>query len=443
MAGKNVITRQWGRIRSVAQSGFFKVFLCGILAQSIISLTNLLLKVWVARELPKADYGLYTIGFETMYVFLGIQNALVNSPMQVMINEKWGQRRQDFVNGLFLGQLVVLVGLTGIALAANQLSGILFEQKLSVAFLCVILLGVSTMWLREFNRVLSYTKLKIGRVFSIDAVFVVSAVLFLLYFQLSRSFSYNNALLILGLSYGLSAGFGFLVNGEKHALRVHDIKQSFSETWAYSRWAIVGVIASNVQMRAYVYITSIAIGLESTAEVAVARVLLMPFVLLISSSQRIFLSQGSSIMHRQDLSKFKKFILFFLLFFTAGWLMYSTVLFAFSGKIVQLLFTARYLGIRRFIAMWAVSYLIISWRFCVTYSLQVLKEFKALALYGVVSACVVLMSSLLMIKLMGPVGVIVAMAVGEIVLLSLSLPKLLSALKRRGKELGNYGGSSG
>lgn len=442
MAEKNVIAGLWGKVRDITKGGFFKVFLGGILTQSIISLTNLLLKVWVARELPKADYGLYTIGFETMYIFLGIQNALVNSPLQVMINEKQGESRQQFVNGLFLGQLFILAGLTGIAFTSNQLSGVLFDQKLKVAFLGVILLGVGTMWLREFNRVLSYTRLKIGRVFSIDAVFTVSVVLLLLYFQFCRSFSYINAILVLGLAYGLSAGFGFIINGEKYSPRVHDIKQSFSETWAYSRWALVGVIASNVQMRGYVYITSIAVGLESTAEIAVARVLLMPFALLISSSQRIFLSQGSSIVHRGDPSKFKKFIVFFLLFFTAGWLLYSSFLFVFSGKIVQLFFTERYLGIRRFIVMWAVSYLVASWRFCVTYSLQVFKEFKALAMYGVITACMVLISSLLLIKLIGPTGAILALVVGETLLLTLSTPKLMSTLKRRGKESLNYGASS-
>ena len=97
------------KIAAILKKPFFRKFAGGILTQILLSCTNLLIKIWIARQLSKSDYGLYVVAFSTIFIFLSVQNALVNSPLTVLLPDKSDNKRKEFLSGLNFGQWFIFI----------------------------------------------------------------------------------------------------------------------------------------------------------------------------------------------------------------------------------------------------------------------------------------------------------------------------------------------
>ena len=422
-----------GAASFLSEKTFLGKFALGILTQSLLSLTNLLIRIWLARVLPKEQYGLYSIGFETIFVFLSVQNALVNSPLAVLLPERQGERREMLLGGLGAGQWLIFGPLTALFAAGLLLVGGLYGMQ-RVLWLLPLVLAVPAAWWREFQRVVQYNRFELGRVLLLDVLFSAGALGGIALLAAARRVSVGGALAALGAAYLFSAAAGRRLGGERCRFRLDWIRETFRETWAFSRWSLLGIAAAAVQLHGYVYLVSLLDGLESTADISAARVFLMPFALLINSSQRIFLAKGSQIRSGGDLPRYRSFLAAFFLFFVGAWLLYVAALFLLKEPLIRLVFTERYRSSERYLLGWAVLFLFTTCRIVVTNSLIVYKEFRFLALNGVASAAAVLACSVAFLRLFGPVGVILALSVGELILLFPSLSRLLASLRPRKAE---------
>ena len=412
----------------LAEKTFLGKFAVGILTQSLLSLTNLFIRIWLARNLPKNQYGLYSIGFETIFVFLSIQNALVNSPLAVLLPEKRGPQRGIFLSGLGAGQWLIFAPLTALFAAGLLLYGGLFGMQ-RVLWLLPLVLAVPAAWWREFQRVVQYNRFELGRVLLLDVLFSAGALGGIGLLLAIGRLSVASALAGLGAAYLLSAAVSYRIDGERCRFHLPWIRETFRETWPYTRWSLLGITAAAIQHHGYVYLVSLLDGLESTADMSAARVFLMPFALLINSSQRIFLAKGSQIRSGGDLPRYRSFLAAFFLFFVGAWLLYVAALFLLKEPLIRLVFTEKYRSSERYLLGWAILFLFTTCRVVVTNSLIVYKQFRFLALNGVASAAAVLACSVAFLRLLGPVGVILALSVGELILLFPSLSRLFVSLR--------------
>jgi O-antigen/teichoic acid export membrane protein len=271
-----------------------------------------------------------------------------------------------------------------------------------------------------------------------DAVVIVSIGAGLYALHAWNALSGTRAVLALGVAYTVSAVVGHLITDFRYTVDWVKLRRTFQETWTYSRWALVGVVAAAVQSSGYVYVVSLVQDLTITADVSAARTLMMPYLLLVSSSQRIFLSKASQIRSTHGESRFLRFILFFALFFIGVWSVYVPLLVLFQEKLIVLVYTEKYIRINVYILYWAVLSLLVAARFITSYSLQAYKDFKHLALYGSVSAALTITLCVLFLFLFGSVGALVALIIGESVLLGLSISRMVTFLRP-----GGGGGISG
>ncbi len=404
----------------------------GIFTQILLSATSLVISVWIARVNEKSDFGLYNVAVNTLMIFLNLQNGLVNAPLTVLLPDQKGEDRDILLFGLGVGQWLAAVPATLLLVLGGLTVGLAGGRMDAVRWVFPLLLVAPAQWFREFVRVLHYNEMRISRVMRMDLVYILFNLAGMLILDRLGLLDSVRVLLLIGLAYLVSGAYGFRSSGMA-AIRgnLRWVRTAFARTWVYSRWSLVGITATSIQANAYVYITSALIGLASTADVSASRTLLVPFSLLIASSQRIFLAGGSNLRSRHGMERVRKFLLLFLVFFTGAWAVYVLLLAALYRPVILLLFTGKYLNIAAYLPFWAVLFLVNAWRFTVTYSLQVAKEFKNLALNGIASAAAVMLSAFPLIRAAGAAGMIMALIVGEALLLVLSLPRTIACFWRK------------
>ena len=404
-------------ISNIFKKSFTQKFLASIVSQGLISLTNFFIGIAIARMATKGDYGVYVLAFSIIMIATSVQNALINSPLTVLFPAKSIEQREQFVSGLAWGQWFIFMPLliAGIIIANifydNPTHSVLFNAILALSIVLPLALG------REFLRVVHYCHLQIRSVFKMDIIFVLFALITLSLLYYFSKINAMGALAVLGTGFLFSAAKGTLTFYRKHRFNIKWLKSSLKESWIFSRWALLGVAATNLQTYGYVFLISLTHSLESTAVVAAARLLLMPFGLILSSSQRIFLSKGAHILHSEGRGKFYKFMVVFILLFVAGWAIWTTAIVIFQKQIIKVVFTDKYLEISKYFIIWAVFFLINAVRFIISNSLQILKEFKPLAIFGTYSSIIFLLSSFALLEKYGVAGILYSQVIAEAVLL--------------------------
>lgn len=401
---------------------------CGsIFSQGALSATNFLIGILIVRNTPKNEYGLYVICFSIIQIFSSLQNAIINTPMTVMLPAKQPDVRKAFLSGLATGQWMVLLPILGMCAISYSAYALYCDDYSKLEALSMLLVAVPAFFMREFMRTLYYCWLKIKSVIVLDLVFIGCVLSGLLLLVITDKIRASTAVLVLGASYGLSAILGYQMSGTRFRWKKTEIKKALTETWPYSRWALFGVAMTNVESFGYIFVFSSILGLSSIADVSAARLFFMPFGIVLSSSQRIFLAKGS-ILLSEDKSRFLKMVLYFGLFFLAVWIVYCLLMWLCYGLIIEYLFTKKYSGIDIYVLLWGAVFLGSSICFPITHALQVFKDFKKLSIFGLYSAVTVLFSCIILTLTMGAVGGLLSLLAGNVVMLlccALRLKKLI------------------
>ena len=404
-----------------------------IFTQSLLSVTSFIIGILVARGTSKSEYGIYVICFAVTQVFLSLQNALVNTPLMVLLPSKESKGGEWLVSGLAFGQWVILVPLLVVCG-----SGLMFYKSFGsdhsiLVALGAVLFAIPTSYMREFLRVLYYCHIRIDYILVMDAAFVISALSGMFLLGKAGSMSASNVILILGSAYLLSAVLGYKISYQGFQFNVSWIKRSFRETWQYSRWSLMGIAVTNAQSYGLVFVVSLILGLQATADLSAARLLLMPFGVCISSTQRIFVAKGSQVLAHNGRESLRKLLLAFFAFFSVTWICYGLVLLFFHKVVIASVLTSKYDNIDGYLILMGLFFLVNSYSFLAGLCLQVFREFKNLAMYGLISAISMLALCVYLTSVMGSEGALVAAILGEMVLLVLlgaRLVRLLGFKKR-------------
>jgi O-antigen/teichoic acid export membrane protein len=194
------------------------------------------------------------------------------------------------------------------------------------------------------------------------------------------------------------------------------IRSVMSETWEYSRWALVGVTSEQIKQQSYIYLVTGFLGLDVIAEISVARMFLRPIGVFLTSSGRIQLAKGAELLHADGPVKLKNFSHAFTLFLLATWAFYVVCLWISYDHLVAF-FGDKYQGIGGYVALWSIFFLVYILRYSKSNALLVLKEFKAMGKYGIISTVVTVIACYALAQSFKGYGALSSLVLGELVLL--------------------------
>jgi O-antigen/teichoic acid export membrane protein len=311
--------------------------------QVILSALNFLVQIILIKTLPKDEYGYYAFAFSITLYLISLQNATINTPMTVLLAEKKGSDKNNYLNSLYSGQFIFLLPIT-----IGSLILLLFQflwgwEGIGISVtIALVVASFGILW-REFLRSYFFAEEKPVKVLIIDFLYSLLFVgligIVVMFFNLSVPM----VIIFMGLAATISS---IIIKKDiRFDINWKHIKQSYSENWQFGRWSLLGVTTTHIQSYSYLYLIGILLGSLAMAEVSASRILLVPATLAVTGWGKVVRPHGAKLREAGKLRKFYKELIIASFVFCV--IMFIAVIFLniFSDSLIRFLFTEQYEGI--------------------------------------------------------------------------------------------------
>lgn len=243
-------------------------YLAGV-DQALISLTNFVATLLLARAVSPTQFGAYGVGFLLLHLGRAVQEGLVVQPLTALAPSLPGEERRGYVGG----SAGVQIGLSaGGAIACAGLGWLLTELGNTVAGPTLfalwfpVLLGQP----QEFLRRTFYTTGQVTRALVNSGV--ASGVRLAAMIWMLAAGGENGTIGLTAIGWGGLAGvaLGLLhTRGDWHA-SFRSVRETWRRNWAFGRWVLGGTMATWAAAEVYPILTA---GLVSFAAAGAYRAL--------------------------------------------------------------------------------------------------------------------------------------------------------------------------
>lgn len=386
------------------------------LDQALLSTLSLVFSVVLIKTAPAEEFGYYSVAFSVSLFLVSVQNAIVNTPLVVLLPAKRGEEKRRYVGSLCYGQFMALapgVCFTLVLLGLFRLWG-LDDAKANVASaVSVASLGIM---FREFLRAHSFAEEAPRRVLGIDLLYSLLVASLLGVTYLSSQITAPLVFLMMGASSFLVA-LGFSRRqGWRYEKDV--VQASFQENWTFGRWALFGVLVTHLQNYSYLYLLGTLRGSAAVAQVAASRVVLTPLLLAQAGWANIAVPHGSRLREKNLLSRFVREQVLANLGFAGAAVAYLLVMRAASGFLQAAVLTEDYTQFTDYLGLWGAIFVANFFSVNASCGLQVLKEFRKISQLNFLTMIVTVGSAYLLIRMYAIKGSLAAVLIGEILLAS-------------------------
>jgi O-antigen/teichoic acid export membrane protein len=348
-----------------------------------------------------------------MSLFLvSLQNAVVTTPLAVLLAGKEGEAKDVYAGALYWGQIIAVVPVSVLGLAVTGIlhfSGLGTSQISTISALCFAGIGIL---LREFSRAYHFARQSTSTVLALDSAFAAG------YFVL------------LGVCYpvGITAPLAFVLMGvssilsavvfKERSWKFHwaAIRESYRENWAFAKWSLTGVMVSHLQSYCNLYLTGTLIGTAAAGSLSASRLPMSPLALLQTGWNKVAVPRGAHLREKRQLRQFFKEQVFATIVVGIGVIAYVGVLWMLADILKKLLFNKGYEGSLDLIWFWAAINIVGFTALSASIGLQVIKEFGTIVKNSSVTMLITLASTVILIGRYGIQGGLAASLFGDSVL---------------------------
>ncbi len=310
--------------------------------QALISGSNFLIGILLARWLSPDQYGAYALAFAIYLLLLLLYQSLLLEPMSVFGGSSYWSGLRGYLKSLLwihgglaalicsvLGGAALLAHLLGRTNLQGALAGVTFAAP------CVLLF-----WLA---RRVFYLGLPLIYAAGSSLLYCAVVIAGLLLLNRTRTLSPFSAFLLMGCAALATSALLFarmwsrLQDGPAPAA-----SQAWQRHWVYGRWALVGALAGWVP--AYVYYPLLS-GTGQIAHAAELRALMnldLPVQQLYAALSLLFLPYASRMQTQPGAQVAGKLVRRITLLFTGGACLYWAVLLPLRPHLFQLLYSGKY-----------------------------------------------------------------------------------------------------
>ncbi|MGE4093546.1 MAG: lipopolysaccharide biosynthesis protein [Candidatus Binatia bacterium] len=381
------------------------------LDQAILSATNFLVSIILIRHVPKEEYGYYSIAFAVALFLVSIQDALVSSPVSVLLASKKEEARHTYVSAVYWGQFLFLVPTVclGLLITIGLLyMGIDTVKVLTVGSICIAALGVLP---REFARAYYFAEETPLTVLKLDSCYVAVYLGSISVTHLSCGISVPVVFVFMGVSGFLTAA---IFNGcRRWRCDWASIRATYKENWNFGRWTLFGVFVTHIQSYCNLYLLGALLSGAAAGSVSASRLPLMPLALIQAGWNKIALPRGASLRESRQLHRFFKEQMLVSVIVGIGIVLYVSVLLMSADFLKQFLFTKEYESALNFIIFWGMINIASYAALNASCGLQVIREFSIIAKVNFVTMTITLSLNYVLIQTHGITGSLVSSLIGE------------------------------
>ncbi len=404
-------------------------YLISALEQALWSVLNFGVNLLLIRFVAPDQYGGFVFWASCGFVLSSVQNALTLCHLQVLAPGDGRDPARAPVERLMAGVNLVFLVVVSLACLAGAL---VWRADGSPYGAVAAALFTPAYLLQQYVRGLTFSRGRPGvAAIQTGAVFVLVTALLGEALLTHAALDANAILLRLGLAYA-ACGIG----GTLWAQQGLPGLKTLATYGGYARqsgWIFLGVSSTELLTRFYVFVVAGWFGPVALAALSATQQLLRPIPLLASSWTMV---ARSDLARRRDQDQWPAFMRTVAiavasgLIIAAGW---SAIIWAAWPLVTAHLFGGKYGEDGWMVLLWGVGAAVAFGQTVVSAALQVLREFKALALANTAASLVAAGAILLVIRSMGSGGAIVGTVAGQALELVVMTAILTAAVAARRK----------
>jgi len=417
-----------GRLLDGVKGEHVRQGLASFTDQALLSATNFVTGVLLARYTVPSVYGAFALAFGVLLALQGLQMALITGPLTVLGAPREGEDLRRFASALALAQVVLgLAGSLFCLLAAAVGRGLAASSEVIAVFLG---LGVACLFvqLQEFFRRLLYSRLLPGRALVNDTVYCtlqLAGVVAL--WLLDRRGSGpaagwlcgRNVFLAMAVS-ALAGTFTGFVQTRAFLLSrpPSDLVSQLKEAWRMGKFGL-GQQAGNAMFHlANRLAAAMVAGTPGVAMLEAPRLLVAPLNIVGISAGSLTTPHAA----RAYAAGGKPALLGFLKPVAIAWAVgfgaYTGLIAAAPSFWLHTFYGAKYAGAETIVVLWCLSYFLLGLRVLPGSSLSVTRNYDVTMWAGLTGGAAVIAASMLLAAWKGVTGAALGRLVGDAVLLA-------------------------
>jgi O-antigen/teichoic acid export membrane protein len=401
-------------------SSFSGPALRGVADQALTSAENFAVGVILVRNCTKTEFGLYVLGYGILVLGWSLIAALITAQMAAAFSRESlsTQERQDQCGSLLRTLMATCVVTTGCGcLLTLLLARVHLIGPEDTYYWLLLSSALPGMCLRDFMRRYFFQERYESRALLMDATALMLTVA-ILAVMAARHEPHMNSVAAATLAVGgLTVGIWAIVAGGLAPQKQNNQALGHLRSlWQGGRWNIGATLVSWMQNQAYTFFVSGMLGLPGLATANAPRVLLTPITLLGSGLSLPllprFAKQRTHLQSVVGTRSVAPLVVITIVF--VG--LYSLALWLARDAFLPLILGHRYNNVWPCIVAWAIANVFTNIRIYYSTFLLAKGGFRQLATANVLSAVVVIGITGPLIHLLGVIGSIYSVAVGELLL---------------------------
>ncbi len=241
--------------------------------QVLISATNFLTTVLIARVLSPALFGTFTLVYSALLLANIFQSTLITQAHNVLSLSREGQAYRRYTGNTALSQIALVSVEAMLALIVAMIAGL---KGSSAASLILWLAPACVAWqMQELVRRIMYTECRFAAAFWNDCISYGGQILLFLVFWYSGDLNGNTAMFSLTITSAAAAALG--VWQIRSSLDFKLDLSVFAENWMFGKWLIGGeLIQWFGSLQLYLFLTAYLLGTHATGELRAAQTVFGP-----------------------------------------------------------------------------------------------------------------------------------------------------------------------
>lgn len=293
--------------------------------QGVVSLTNFLTVVLVAKYAGLTELGQYSLAFTALVILMTVQDCFVATPYTVFLSECRG-RVARHLTGNYLGLGAVLGGtLTALCLAVAAVGAGVGASSVLLGLTLAMAVALPGILARELVRRIALANFDVRRALEVDVLAGLLQMGLLLILAATGRLTSASAVMALGGSAAVGAGLWLLLQRGRWAVQRKAARAHWQRALHYGKWLWAARLTSNLHSYVVPWLLGVLVGLEAVggfsacfALIAAANPLLMGFTNLLAPQAARSFARGGAGAVRQVVGRATAGLTVISLTFAAG-----------------------------------------------------------------------------------------------------------------------------
>ncbi len=384
------------------------------LDQIIVSGSNFLLGILLARNLGIEGYGQFALLWLIVLFFSSLQLSFIVSPMLTH-----GSKKSSFIIDRYLSNMVSLQLIFSLLLIICLYVffeiAVFFNDKWNIGDLKLYIILTTLFFLfQDFIRRYFIIKVKYFKLLIIDTIAYLGQIVAIFYLIYTNNLNLKMVFLVLSLSFGLSFVIGFF-NIKKTKTKSLHRKLLFIKNWQFSKWLVYSAILQWGSGNFFILVAGAILGSTAVAVIKVMQNTMGVFHVLFIALENILPINFSKIYKKDGYHNMIKYFKLQIKYGIIIFSIFTSFIYIFKSDIINLFYGIEYVEYSYLLVGFFLVYMCIYITLLQKYVLRTLELTKVIFISYVITTLFAFLSSYTLITYFKINGVLIGILFMQII----------------------------